>query len=356
MTKLDIAQQRLLSQGLGTPTFKTPGEVMTSLGALQAQDYAGAKWSVAQRLGQPLTDAALDGAFADGTILRTHVLRPTWHFVSPEDVRWLLKLTAPRVHAVNAYWYRKLELDQPVFKRSTAIIVQALAGDEHATRKELGAVLEQAGITATGQRLAALMMYAELEGVICSGSRRGKQFTYALLDERVPPAKTLNHEEALAELARRYFNSRSPATLQDFTWWSGLLVEDAKAGIETVKADFERATVEGQTYWFSTQSASVPASQPTAHLLPTFDEYLLSYKDRSASVGEDYAELWAKGGTSTSHILLSGKAVGSWRRDLRDSVILTLRFFRAVNQAERSLIEEAAERYGNFLEKKVEVA
>ena len=356
MDEPDIALQRLSNQRLGASTFKTPSEVITSLGAVQAQDYAGAKWSVAQRLGQPLTDAVLDEAFAAGTFLRTHVLRPTWHFVSPQDIRWLLKLTAPRVHAVNACWYRKLELDETVFRRSTDATVRALAGNRHSTRKELGTVLAQAGITAAGQRLAALMMYAELEGVICSGSKRGKQFTYALLEARVPPAKLLSHEEALAELARRYFNSRSPATLQDFVWWSGLSAQDAKVGMETVKTDFERATVEGQTYWFSTQSASVPASQPTAYLLPTFDEVLLSYKDRSASVSKDYAELWAKGGTSTSHILLGGRTVGCWRRDLKkDSVRVTLRFFRAINQAERRLIEEAAERYGAFLEKKVEL-
>ncbi len=355
--KPDIAYQRLYHQGLEPPTFKTPSEVMTSLGAVQAQDYAGAKWSVAQRLGPPLTDNALDKAFADGTILRTHVLRPTWHFVSPEDIRWLLKLTAPRVHAVNAYMYRQLELDEAVFKRSTDAIIGALAGDRHLTRKELGAVLEQAGITATGQRLAALMMYAELEAIICSGSRRGKQFTYALLEERVPPAKTLTREEALAELVRRYFSSRSPATSQDFVWWSGLSIQDAKVGMEAVKADFEQATVEDRTYWLSNQGTSVPASQQTAYLLPSFDEYLLSYKDRSASANEDYAELWAKGNTFVSPIILNGRTVGCWRRDLKkDSVTLTLHFFRAINQAERSLIAEAAERYGTFLEKRVEIS
>ena len=356
MTKFGIALKRLVSQGLEPPTFQTPSEVITSFGAVQAQDYAGAKWSLAQRLRQPLTDDALEKAFAEGDFLRTHVLRPTWHFVNPADIRWLLALSAPRVHAANAYMYRKLELNETVFRRSTDVIAQVLAGDKHSTRKELGAVLEQAGITATGQRLAALMMYAELEAVICSGSRRGKQFTYALLEERVPPAKRLSREKALAELARRYFSSRSPATLQDFVWWSGLLVEDAKAGMEAVKADFERTTVEGQTYWLSTQSTSVPVSQPTAHLLSTFDEVLLSYQDRSASVSKDYAELWAKGNTFVSAIFLSSRTVGCWRRDLKkDSVILTLRFFRAINRAERSLIEEVAERYGAFLEKKVEI-
>ena len=179
MTELEITLQRLRSQGLGPPTFQTPSEAITSLGAVQAQDYAGAKWSLGLRL-QEVTDAQVEGAFTDGTVLRTHVLRPTWYFVSPQDIRWLLALTAPRVHAVNAYMYRKLELDTPVFNRSTDIITDALADGRHLTRKELGNRLERAGITATSQRLAYLMMYAELEGVICSGPRRGKGFTYAL--------------------------------------------------------------------------------------------------------------------------------------------------------------------------------
>ncbi len=252
---------------------------------------------------------------------------------------------------------RQLELDDAIFKRSTDAVTHALSGGRHLTRKELGVVLGQADITATGQRLAALMMYAELEAVICSGPRRGKQFTYALLEERVPPARALTCEEALAELARRYFSTRSPATLQDFVWWSGLSTQDAKAGMETVKADFEQATVAGQTYWLSAARSSVPPSQPTAQLLPTFDEFLLSYKDRSASASEEYAELWAKGGTSTSHILLKGRTVGCWRRDLKkDSVTVTMHFFRAINQVERRLIEVAIERYGAFLEKKVEIS
>ena len=201
------------------------------------------------------------------------------------------------------------------------------------------------------------MMHAELEGVICSGPRRGKQFTYDLLEERVPPARWLSHEEALAELARRYFSSRSPATLQDFVWWSGLSAQNAKVGMEMVKASFEQEVIADQTYWLSAAKSSLSPGQPTAQLLPTFDEVLLSYKDRSASVSSKYAELWTKRSTSTSHILFSGRTVGCWRRELKkDNVTLTLHFFRAINQAERCLVEDAIKRYGDFLEKKVEVA
>src|SRR5581483_11815980 len=225
MTNEELVQRRLANQGISQPRFKTPREVVTWLGAVQAQDYAAAKWAVALRA-QGVTDAAMDQALAEGTILRTHVLRPTWHLVIPEDIRWMLELTAPRIHALMTYQHRQLELDKTVFKRSHAALVKALQGGKQLTRSEITAALQRAGISTDGSRLTYLLGQAEIDGVICSGGRRGKQFTYALLDERAPKAKTLPREQALFELARRYFTSRGPATLQDFVWWSGLAMTD----------------------------------------------------------------------------------------------------------------------------------
>jgi hypothetical protein len=216
MTHLEIAHQRLHNQLISRQTFEKAGDVVGWLGAVQAQDYAAAKWAVGQRV-QEATDVAIDRAFADGAILRTHVMRPTWHFVTPADIRWMLQLTAPRVNALNASYYRQRALDDDIFKRSNAILAKALQGGKQLTRTELASVLQQAGI-ATGDllRLTYLMIRAELDGVLCSGARRGKQFTYALLDEQAPQAKSLERDEALAELTRRYFTSHGPATLQDF--------------------------------------------------------------------------------------------------------------------------------------------
>src|SRR5262245_24524323 len=171
-------------------------------------------------------DDSIDELFNEGKILRTHVMRPTWHFVMPEDIRWMLKLTAPRINAVSAYYFRKMELDQAVLARSNAAISKALRG-KHLTREELGQVLGRAKIDAKGLRLIYLMIRAELDAVICSGPLRGKQFTYALLDERVPKCRTLKRDEALAELTIRYFTSHGPALLRDFVWWSGLTITDA---------------------------------------------------------------------------------------------------------------------------------
>lgn len=216
MARFDIPRQRLRNQGIAGATFKKPGDVVEWLAAVQAQDYAGAKWALGLRL-QDATDDDVEQAFAEGAILRTHLLRPTWHFVTPADIRWMLALTAPRAHAVNADMSRKLELDNALFKRSNAALARALHGGRQLTRDELRGVLQKAGIaTDGGLRLGYLLMRAELDGMVCSGARRGKQFTYALLDERAPHAKTLGREEALAELAQRYFVSRGPATVQDF--------------------------------------------------------------------------------------------------------------------------------------------
>ncbi|HSJ52566.1 MAG TPA: winged helix DNA-binding domain-containing protein, partial [Anaerolineae bacterium] len=230
MTRSEIAWRRLANQWITEPKPARPADVVARLGAVQAQDYAGAKWAVGLRL-QGATDDDIDRSFAAGEILRTHVLRPTWHFVLPADIRWMLELTAPRVHAASAYMVRKLELDEDTFRRSNDALARALEGGHHLTRQELRGVLEQAGIAVhDGLRLGYLMMQAELDGVVCSGPRRGKQFTYALLAERAPQARRLDRQEALAELAGRFFATRGPATVHDLAKWSSLTVADARDG------------------------------------------------------------------------------------------------------------------------------
>src|SRR6266566_3167547 len=281
MTNLDIAHRRLHNQLISRQTFEKPSDVVQWLGAVQAQDFAGAKWALGLRI-EGATDESIEQAFADGTILRTHVMRPTWHFVAPADIRWMLMLTAPRVNAANAYYYRRLELDDAIFTRSNAALVKALQGGKQLTRPELVSVLRRAGIAADDLlRFAHIIMHAELDGIICSGARRGKQFTYALLEERAPQARTLERDEALAELTRRYFTSHGPATLEDFVWWSGLTVSDATNGLAMVKTHFIQETIDGKTYWFA-EMKQKNHSQQNVFLLPSYDEFTVGYKDRSA--------------------------------------------------------------------------
>ncbi|HEX4951547.1 MAG TPA: winged helix DNA-binding domain-containing protein [Blastocatellia bacterium] len=349
MTNIDITRQRLYNQRLRHTTFTQPGEVVQWLGAMQAQDYAGAKWAIAQRaLG--LTDAALDQALADGTILRTHILRPTWHFVTPADIRWMLQLTAPRVNALNAYHYRKQELDDAVFKQSNAVLTKSLRGGQQLTRAELAAALHRAGIVTDELRSALLLMRAELDGVVCSGARRGKQFTYALLEERVPPVPPRTKDEALAELSTRYLLSRGPATVQDFVWWSGLTTSEAKTGIEMVQSQFHREAINKQTYWFPAHAPTTRTKTPLAHLLATYDEYLIGYKDRSAAVNPALAERIVGGEVFTSTIVLDGQVIGVWKRTLKArSVSIATTFFTTLTKAQSQAVAAAAQQYATFL-------
>ena len=358
LTRFDIAHQRLRNQRISAATLGKPSEVVGWLGAVQAQDYGGAKWALGLRM-QGATDDDIDQAFTEGAILRTHLMRPTWHFVTPADIRWLLALTAPRVHAVNAFMYRKLELDSAIFKRSNAALAKALRNGNQLTRNELREVLREAGIaTDDGLRLAYIMMHAELGGLVCSGARRGKQFTYALLDERAPQAKALERGEALAELAGRYFVSRGPVTVQDFAKWSGLTLTDAKRGLAAVSAQLRQEVVDGQACWFSTSTPSAQDAPLTAYLLSIYDEYISGYKDRSA-IGEAEVDvkLRALGNALSYIIVIDGQIVGTWKRTFRkDAVVIETNLFTRLTTTKKRAVAVAAQRYGDFLQRSVVLA
>ncbi len=198
-----IAGRRLANQRLSSAGLESPEDVVSWLGAVQAQDYYGAKWALALRMREGADDV-IEDAFTSGAILRTHVLRPTWHFVAPADIRWMLALTAPRVNATIGSYYRKLELDAAVFRQSNTALARALRGGRQLTRDALRQAVRRAGVAADdGMRFGFILLRAELDAVICSGPRAGKQFTYALLDERVAAAKAITRDEALARLTQR---------------------------------------------------------------------------------------------------------------------------------------------------------
>ena len=272
MTNRDpISTRRLRNQRITRTGFAAPEQVVDWMGAVQAQEYEPATWALALRMkGNPVrTD--IETAFEEGRILRTHVMRPTWHFVTPEAIRWLLDLTGPCVQRRMAVYNRRLELDPPTMTRAAKIFERALRDRQFLTRTELGERLRRAGLEATTMRLAHLAMHAELEGVICSGPRRGRQFTYGLIAERAPDARRLERDEALAELARRFLRSHGPATVRDFVWWSGLATADAKRGFEACRAASE--AVDGLTYWSVESSRAGALRDAAAHLLPIYDEY-----------------------------------------------------------------------------------
>ena len=350
MTNLDIAHQRLHNQHISGTPFEKPEEVVRWLGAVQAQDYLAAQWALGLRL-HGFIDADIDQAFAAGTILRTHVMRPTWHFVLPEDIRWMLELTAPRVKKLMAYYDRSLEVDNKLIAHSNTVLAKALEGGKQLTRSQLVPILSQAGIDTTNlQRFGNMMMHAELDAVICSGARRGKQFTYALLDERAPQAKMLNRDEALAELAKRYFTSHGPATVKDFVWWSGLTVADANAGLELVGSQLLHEKVDNQTYWFA-DSAS-PARSKDAYLLPCYDEYTVAYADRSALFDKQHkSKLDSRANVLFNYaIVVDSQVVGTWKRRFSKGLVaIALNPFIPLNAEQSEAVHAAAQHYGEFL-------
>jgi hypothetical protein len=345
-----ILAARLHNQGLARSSATRPAAVVDRLCAVQAQDFIGAKWAIGLRA-SGLDDAAVESAFNRGEILRTHVMRPTWHFVTPADIRWMLTLTAPRVHQVSKFYYRQLGLDAKTLSRAHRVIVSELEGGRSRTRTELTAALAKRGVEARGPRLGLLTIHAELEQVMCSGPARGRQLTYALFDERAPSRDARTPRNPAAELARRYFHSHGPATLRDFVWWSGLTVAQAKRGIAEASPALEPQALDGLTYWAAGWTTP-PRLPPATFLLPNYDEYLIAYKDRQLvrPAGGVDPDGIMKGPDAFAHpLVVDGLFAGVWRRRVsgaRTSVEVVVKV--PLSPKQRKAVNAAAERLKRF--------
>jgi winged helix DNA-binding protein len=347
MKNADILRLRLLNLQISGNKFDEPAGLVAYLGAVQAQDYGAAKWALGLRL-PGATDEEIENAFNEGSILRTHVMRPTWHFVAPQDIRWMQQLTGQRVKSLLTNYNSKIELDDAIVRKSNKAVVKALKGGNMLTRSELAAVLQAAGIATNEIRMIHLMMHAELDGIICSGPRKGKQFSYALLEERVPKAKSLHREEALAGLTSRYFNSHGPATTKDFAWWSGLTINDANAGLEMVRSELVHEVIDNKTYWFPASSKPAKTS-PAAYLLPNYDEYIIAYKDRGAV--HDNSRATPRGNVIFNNtIIIGGRVAGTWQRTFKKNVVeVAVSAFEKPGKAGEKAITKAAKNYGRFV-------
>jgi hypothetical protein len=344
-----LTRKRLDNLGLSRIRFRSAPEVVRWFVAVQSQDFGGAKWGVGQRL-RGVTDAAIERAFDAGAILRTHVMRPTWHFVAPEDIRWLLALTAARVHRFNGSTYRKYELDARTITRSRDAMERALDAAGHLTRDELGAAIRRAKIPFDGVRLAHLVMHAELEAAICSGPRCGKQFTYALTEQRVPKARRLTRDESLVELTRRYFTSHGPATARDFAWWSGLSLADARAGLAALGGIVERENIGTLTYWSVPSRLGARPSTPLVHLLPNYDEGLIAYKDREVPGAVPAPAGAERHGNFPHQIVIEGRVSGGWRRRASASgAQIDVLPYRSLSRAETRTLTAAVDHYARFM-------
>jgi hypothetical protein len=348
MQTREIARRRMYGHRLWGEPMATPEGVVGAFAAMQAQEFVPAKWMVAQRT-SGTSESAIDEAFAAGSILRTHVVRPTWHFVRREDVRWLLEITAPRVNQLNAYYYRKFGLDDAVFDTCAKLFRKTLKGGKQLTRRELAAVLEKAGIQASGLQLGYILMRAELDAVLISGAPRGRQQTYALFDDRVPYSTSLDKAAALAALTTRYFTMRGPATVKDFALWSNLTVTEAKRGLGMIRAQVEDQEIGGRTYYAMPERAHDAPASPVIDLIQGYDECVMSYsesKDVLFGIGEPAAASPAFLHT----ILLDGQILGHWKHTSKArSVLVETSFHRRLTAEERAALDAAVARFGDFM-------
>jgi len=356
-TPLNIPRHRLWSQHIAGSDLEKPSDVVKWLGAVQAQDYLGSLWAIGIRM-RNATQEAVEQAVADRTIIRTWPMRGTLHFVAAIDVRWMLALLTPRVVANSRWRLKQLELDAGALARCRKAFVSALRDGRYLTRTGMYKALEAAGIATEAGRGQHILGHLAQEGLICLGARQAKQPTFVLLDEWAPAAKEKERDLALAELASRYFASHGPATLQDFAWWSGLTMADARDALEMSKSHLLQEVIRERTYWLSSSVRTAKYERPTAYALPAFDEYTVAYKDRSAVLHPLHAKRVSSGnGIFNPIIVIDGQVVGTWKRRFeKESAVITTDLFTSLTKADRQSLARATREYGAFLNTRVALA
>jgi hypothetical protein len=347
----DLQRLRLSSQGLARATFARPEDVVAWFGAVQAQDYLGALWGVGQRT-RRATEADVEAAESRRAIVRTWPMRGTLHFVTAADARWMTGLLAPRIVARHsARWRREFGIEPKLVARAEETLMRTLEGGRRLPRDEIYDALESRGIRTGASRGLHLLLCLAMRGRICLAGRVGKQHSFALLDEWLPAAPSLEREAALAELAARFFTSHGPATARDLAWWAGVTAADAKLAIDGAKHRLEEHTIDGRTFWRGpTPRTRTAAASPHVRLLPAYDEYTVAYADRTPLL-EPKSRLSARGmGLLSPVVLIDGRAVGTWKRTVdREGVIVDVRLARKLSRAETGALEAAVAVYGRFL-------
>ena len=349
MSRFDVVARRLANQQLAAPRLSSVSELVRWMGAVQAQDYRGGLWATGLRLAKG--DASgIEDAIAARKVVRTWPMRGTLHFVPAEDARWMLRLLTPRVVASAAGRYRALELDDTAFARSARVLVRALEGGRSLTRPEAYATLERGGVSPAGQRGIHVLGQLAQQGLICHGPRRERQPTFVLLEEWIRASKSPSREEALATLATRYFSSHGPATLADFTWWTGLRVKEAQQAIAEAGARLSKETRDGRSWWSGARAPVRRVRRGGAVLLPPWDEYIVAYRDREAAVGHlsNYAEQRLKT-VGTSLVLIDGRVRGAWKIAARARAARFVpEYWTSMTSAEKRTVRDAALRHARF--------
>jgi hypothetical protein len=343
---------RIQSHQLENTGFNEPEKLVAWMGAIQAQDYGMSKWAIGVRL-KSATVRDVETALNQGKILRTHVMRPTWHLVAAEDIRWMLQLSGERIKSSSASRDRSLEINEKLYSECNRLIGKTLENNNHLTRRELALELSKAGVAVNTSRMVHFMMRAEIEGIVCSGVDRGNRQTYALIDERVPPVKPLYRDEALATLATKYFRSHSPASLQDFVWWSGLSVSDAKQAVQLIQAELFTLRFRESSLFVHQSYSKKTASPDVFHFLPAFDEYVIAYRDRTSILEAEYQQkAFSKNGIFHPVIVSNGKITGTWQKTENKNRIAVKTDFFETGEPNDERMKIAEDRYRMFLRTK----
>lgn len=354
MTHEEISHYRLVSQKLDKTTASSPQEIVHHMGAMQAQDYAMAKWAIGSRCNA--TEIEIEEAINSAQIIRTHILRPTWHFVSSEDIYWMLDLSGPQVQRMTISSAKQYGYDVKKLDQTNSKIEKLLTGNNHLTREQIMQELDIKKSSNQDFLGAAIMMHAELEGLVCNGKMKGKQITYSLLEERVKKPKTkLSKEEALAKLAQRYFESHGPATLLDFSWWSGFSPTICQSAINAIKLQLNSAVINHKHYYFENQIIRNIHLNESLHFLPAFDEILISYKTREASILlEHQSKAFTNNGIFKPIILENGKVIGTWKRTIKkDHAKIETQFFNETESDKKAILFEGIKAFENYLGTKI---
>jgi hypothetical protein len=352
----EISRMRCKNQQVVGSRLSSAEEVSKWMVALQAQDYIMSKWAFGIRVPDS-TEEMINNEIDAGRIIRTHVLRPTWHFISADDIYWLIAISHRHIRNSMSYREKQLELSDDIFSVCNRILEKSLRDNNHKTREELISELLEEKIRVDENRASHIFMRAEIEGIICSGKQKKGKITYALISDRVPFKRSqLSHEEALKELGYRYFKSRGPATLKDFVWWSGLSAGESRLAIELNKHEFSSIESESQTYWFS-DSEKKEHKTDQIFFLPSYDELLISYRDRNAVINDiDHKTAVSNNGIFYPSIMINGRIAGTWKRNIKGrTVFISTNLFENENTDLSGLFEKSLSAYSRFINKKVEL-
>jgi Winged helix DNA-binding domain len=347
----DIVRLRLANQRLTCPAFTSPVEVVRWFGAMQSQDLPASLYAIGLRM-RHATEALVEGALADGSIVRSWPMRRTIHCMAAEDVRWMIRMLAPRGIARMKPYYRAMNITDEELARAGTVLESALTRDTQLTRAELYARLNAEGVATDRPGISVrglhLLVHWAQSGLICFAARRGNQPTFALLDHWTPRGRDLSGDDALTELATMYFRAHAPATVKDFSWWSGLTMVEARRALHVAGDLLRSATIGGVEYWFM-GNASVTSPALPLLLLPPFDEYTVAYADRSLVA--DPALLPSPGHGLAPNIVADGRIAGTWKRTLlsRGAVAVTPCLIRILNRREQTGLARAVKRYADFL-------